>query len=116
MNRRILLAIGWTIVILIAVTVPGSSLPNLDFGVDKIGHFGLFAIFGWLWMWAIRLPVPTRTWWVLTGGFVYAGMTEIYQGLLPWPRIPSLNDAIANMLGLLVAVQIFRLVKRFRAS
>ena len=84
-------------------------MPSVSFfEADKFGHFGLFFGLGWLWMWALRLPLGKRTWAVLIGGIAYAGLTEIYQGLLPFERTPDLFDALANTLGLLASVGVFR--------
>ncbi|GIV59967.1 VanZ family protein [Rhodocaloribacter litoris] len=113
---RRLLAAGWTILILLLLSLPGESLPDLALlSYDKAGHFVLFAVLGWLWMAAMTRPLPARTWWVLTGGSVFAAMSELYQGLLPWQRLPDVYDVLADMLGLFAAVQAYRLRHRKHA-
>lgn len=103
-----LLAIAWTAAIVALCTIPGDSLPDVDvFSADKIGHFILFAGFGWLWTWvsprSFRQAAPI----VLFAGLLFAVGTEIYQGILPFDREPSTADVIANLAGLLFGVWLF---------
>lgn len=111
MTRAHLLAIIWTLGILTACTIPGRDLPSLNIpSLDKVAHFVVFAGFGWLWMRALRGTPAQKTWRVLAAGLAYAALTEIYQGLLPFYRSPDLYDALANALGLLAAVLLYRLI------
>ena len=117
MTRIHLVAIVWTLGILAACSIPGQDLPEIDFfSFDKIAHFTVFAGFGWLWMWALQGPLPHRTGYVLGAGLAYAALTELYQGLLPYDRTPDPYDALANALGLLAAVLLYRLLKRERVE
>jgi VanZ family protein len=94
-------AVLWTLAILVACTLPGSSLPSTSlWEYDKVGHFVLFAVFGWLWMRALPASSRVVTLSVLAGGIFYAVGTEIYQGLLPFDRHPDPYDALANIAGL----------------
>ena len=112
-----LIAIGWTLLILVACTIPGKGLPTVNIiSFDKFVHFGIFAGFGWLWMWALRSPLTRRTKWVLVFGIAYAILTEIYQGLLPFEREPDPFDALANIVGLIVAVLLYRALQQRRAA
>lgn len=100
-----LLAIAWTLGILAACSIPGSDLPKVNIvSLDKAAHFVLFAGFGWLWVRALRGPIIQRIRYVLIGGLAYAGLTEVYQGFLPFERSPDPLDALANAAGLLAAV------------
>ena len=112
MTRR-LVAIVWTLGILAACSIPGRDLPEVDIvSFDKVAHFVIFAGFGWLWMWALQSPMPRRTAVVLVAGLAYAGLTEVYQGLLPFERSADPFDALANALGLLAAVLLYRRLHR----
>ncbi|GAB5519377.1 MAG: hypothetical protein RhofKO_16280 [Rhodothermales bacterium] len=96
-----LFAIAWTLGILAACSIPGTSLPSVSlWEFDKVAHFILFCGFGMLWMWA----APQRFSLILLLGVAYAIGTEFYQGLLPWPRTPDPYDALANTIGLLAGV------------
>ena len=108
-----LIAIVWTLGILAACSIPGKDIPNINlFSFDKIAHFTVFAGFGWLWMRALTGPMNRRTAYVLGFGLAYAALTEVYQGLLPFNRTPDVHDALANTLGLLTAVLLYRLLKK----
>lgn len=109
-----LLAIAWTLLILALCSIPGDSLPDSSIlSFDKLGHFGMFAIFGWLWS---RMTTPAGTWWVLAGGIAFAVATEIYQGLLPFDRTPDPFDALADLIGLLTGILTYRLWMRRQAK
>jgi len=102
-------AVGWTLLILALCTVPGKDLPEINIiSIDKIGHFGIFAVFGWLWMRAYTLSdLARRSRYVLVGGLAYAVLTEIYQGIMPFGREADLWDAAANAAGLLAGVGVY---------
>jgi hypothetical protein len=116
-HLRLALAAAWTLGILAACSIPGRDLPELDVvQIDKLAHAALFAGFGWLWMRALRGPLPARTRWVAGTGLAYAALTELYQGLLPFERSPDPLDALANATGLLMALWAYRLFARKTAS
>ena len=109
------LALGWSIAILIGCSIPGTDIPQVDFNLfeeDKIIHFSLFFVFGWLWMAALSQPLPKRILLVCLSGLFYAGMTEVYQGWLPWDRTPDPMDALANAMGLFAGIGLFWWPKR----
>lgn len=105
---RVLAAVLWTLLILALCSMPGDNLPDLDLvSADKLGHFVLFAGFGWLWSWGSPREYRRSAPFVIAAGLVFAVGTEIYQGLLPFERDPSTADAIANTLGLLSGVWLY---------
>ncbi|MEM1270628.1 MAG: VanZ family protein [Bacteroidota bacterium] len=96
---RILAAL-WTLLILASCSIPGRDLPRVEIvQIDKFVHAALFFGFAWLWRWA-----GGRTRVVLASGLVYAVMTEIYQGWLPWDRTPDPFDMLANTVGLVLGL------------
>lgn len=101
-------AVGWTLLILALCTIPGRELPDVNlFSGDKIGHFGIFAGFGWLWMRAYPPTKRSRRFkQVLVAGLAYAVLTEVYQGLMPFGREADVWDAVANSVGLLAGTGI----------
>ena len=105
-------ALGWTLGILLACSLPGSSIPTPSMGLDKVAHFVLFAGLGVAWMAALASPLRRRAYLVLTLGTLYACFTEVYQGWLPWEREPDPFDALANVLGLAVGVLLYFLRRR----
>ncbi len=99
-------AIVWTLGILVALSLPPEDIPGPSrlLALDKIAHAVLFGGFGLLWMLALRRPAAHRAAGVLLAGSLFAIFTEIYQGLLPYPRTPDPLDALADVAGLALAV------------
>ena len=94
-------------------SLPGSSLPSTSLlEYDKLLHVLQFVPLGWLWMAALRTPVRRRTWLVLGGCALFAVLTELYQGLLPFERHPDPYDALADTLGACAGVLFYRLRHR----
>ncbi|WP_456428233.1 VanZ family protein [Rhodocaloribacter sp.] len=109
-SRRRLLALGWTLAIVVALSIPGESLPDVPvLGFDKLVHMTIFTVFAWLWMEALDAPLRARTWSVLAAGLLFAALSEVYQGALIPGRIGDVYDAVANALGLGAGVLVFRL-------
>lgn len=96
------IAIGWAFVILALCSIPGPAVPDINvFGIDKVGHFGVFFIGAFLWMEAW----PRSTARVLAAGLVFSVATEVYQGLFPLlSRSPDPYDVVADALGLVVGL------------
>lgn len=103
------ISIFWTLGILAACSIPGQSLPDVEIvSFDKVVHFALFAGLSWVWMRSLSLPLNTKTRWVLSLTILYAIATELYQGLLPFDRTPEFLDMLANTVGTLTGVFIYR--------
>ena len=109
-SPRLLLAWGWTLVILVLCWTPSDKLP-LDKAVpsffafqhlDKLVHFGIFAVFGVVWMRAVTSP--GRAAWVLAGGIALAVVSEVGQGLSIIARDPDVFDALADAVGVAAGV------------
>lgn len=111
MNHK-LLAILWALVILALCSIPGPDLPDVNiFGIDKVGHFGVFFIGAFLWMQAW----PRSTARVLAAGLVFSILTEIYQGVLPFlGRSPDPFDVVADALGLVIGLLLWRWLRHRR--
>lgn len=133
-----ILAVLWTVAIIVALSIPVPDLPEVSpaLGPDKIAHVVLFAGFGLLWLRAVR-PEETgeaqdapeteqaadaspqtvnRRPWVRIGtttlvGVLFASGTEVYQGVFMPHRMADPYDAAANVLGLLLAVAAYRLLR-----
>lgn len=85
---------GWTALLLLMLFMPVGGGPSIPY-MDKVVHLGLFGGFGTFWTWA-GAPVR-RTAWV---GVVLAPLTELVQGVLPWPRGTDPADAATDVVGL----------------
>ena len=105
-------AILWTVALLGAFSIPAANIPNVDpaLSIDKVVHVILFLGFGVLWMRALcppALPAPQlrrRGLALVLGGGAFAGLTEVYQHLMPIRRFGDPYDATANLVGLVAAV------------
>lgn len=108
-----ILAVAWTAAIAVAYSIPTTGLPaETILQLDKAAHFGMFVGFGFLWMHALhRRPAaherkatsPLRAWSLIGLGVVLSVLAEVYQAQLPH-RAAEPYDAVANVLGLVVAV------------
>lgn len=117
------MAVLWTMGILVACSLPASSLSSIGpaLSYDKIAHLGLFAVFGFLWMRAFFPPESDRSWaWLrrlsirllLLGGLFAIG-TEVYQQVLPIQRLADPFDALADGIGLAAGIGLYVLHVRW---
>lgn len=96
-------ALLWTLGILVAVTVPASTVPTgpPDIGIDKVAHLIMFAGFGVLWMYALTSWSRSRALWIVGGaGLALAVGSELFQHTVLATRQGSFYDGVANVLGL----------------
>jgi VanZ family protein len=110
MRNRVRLAVAWTFCLVALCLIPGRWLPRHERApssfhiphLDKVIHFGLFAVWGLLWM---RTSVTPRiAVKVLMFGLGLAIATEFAQGLPLIDRDPDVLDALADSLGVLAGV------------
>jgi len=97
------LAPVWTILIIIALSVPGKSLPSvsiLDF--DKYIHAGLFFVLTILWLAALADRTALRAIVIVSLIILFSFASELYQEMLPFDRTADIFDAIADSVGALV--------------
>jgi len=90
----------WTILIFVALSLPGSSLPDtavLEY--DKLAHFGLFFILTILWLAAITRGNVGPGAAVLTIILAFSILSELYQGWLPFGRTADFLDSAADAAG-----------------
>jgi hypothetical protein len=115
------LALLWTGGIIVACSLPATSLSSVQpaLSADKAIHFFLFAGFGLLWMRVLCPPSAAtasrlRRYGIhlLGWGSLFAVGTEVYQHLLPIQRTGDPYDALADGGGLLAAVLLYAVLVR----
>ncbi len=88
---------AWTFLLWLSLSIPGADIPLPALRFDKLVHFSLFFVFAWLWLdtkWEKINILKVSVAVLMIGLF-----SEVYQGLLPWERIPDPFDSLANILG-----------------
>jgi VanZ family protein len=98
-----------SLLIIVAVLIPGSSIPEVGFGgVDKFVHIGMFAT----WVIAMRLDFPRMAAWLAVAlGLVFSIFTEVIQ-LFVEGRSLDFYDVVADSVGLLIGLLLARPVIR----
>ncbi|MEM6294368.1 MAG: VanZ family protein [Myxococcota bacterium] len=80
--------------LLVAVWGPPPTRAPLFPNEDKVSHLLGFAGLAGAWWCAFgRKP------WAAALGLVFAVVTEVGQGYLPYPRSPEVGDAVADAVG-----------------
>ena len=104
-----------TALILIAVLLPGSKVPDVGMGgIDKLVHFTLF----YVWSLAIRFDFEKKFNWKIgwLTGFAFSFLTEGLQILIEgrtFDYYDILLDVIGLTAGLLTGNYVLKLVFRF---
>ena len=117
------MAIAWTIVIVILCWMPRARLPLPEhtpslfrmLHIDKVVHFGIFAVFAFLW----RLASNSRaTLLIAVVGVVFAIVTELVQDLPIVGRDADVWDGLADSAGVLTGLVFGSLMtaRRMRVS
>ena len=113
----------WALMILLLTGLPGDYFPKVVsfwdwLSPDKLVHFFIFGVFTFLLLWGYRAQylqeskrfVIVRN--VLIIGFFYSGLTEFLQAYVFVGRHGNLFDLLANIIGCLIGVMLFKLVIR----
>jgi hypothetical protein len=96
LSRNKSIAIFWTLLILLACSWPGKSIPDAPVvGFDKLVHAGLFGGFTVLWL----LIYPQKSVTVILAGIAYGVGIEFYQEIMPLDRTFDLFDIVADTIG-----------------
>jgi VanZ family protein len=118
MSHRVALAWSWTVLILALCWCPGNLLPVPETGLriqftmnlDKLVHFGLFAVYAYLWARADGQPGLANPARVLLAGLFFTVISELGQ-LMPFVgRDASVEDGIADMIGVVLGLMAFAML------
>ncbi len=112
----LLLALGWAAVIYHLSSQPGTDVPPLFFGQDKLFHVIAFGILGFLGMGSARAGTQgyksRQVWLAITVVTLYGVLDEFHQHFVPG-RVADVYDVIADMVGgMLGAWVMFLLVSK----
>ena len=108
---QVLPAILYTVFVFVAGSLPASALPGPSgMGLDKIGHFFVFALMHVLFSRAARAQLPAQSQTVRSlvaalGALLVGGVLELYQAALPY-RSAEWLDWVADLLGIAAAALI----------
>lgn len=97
--RRWTPPLAWAAVVLTLSSIPSSGLPSVDEG-DKLAHFAMYALLGWL---TVRAAWGGDSSWgtvalVIAALAVFGAVDEWHQRFIPG-RSPERGDWVANVLG-----------------
>lgn len=109
--RRWAPVVVWAAVIVILTSIPGIRPPiNVGYS-DKIAHFGVYAILGWLAGRAMLAPrTPGRLLAVWTSLALFGALDELHQIWIP-NRMTALSDWVADLLGLAIGLLAFHFTR-----
>jgi VanZ family protein len=97
---------------LVVLFAPTTGTPPLLPGLDKAVHLVLFAALAVTGRWAGLRPLA-----LVAGLVVYAGASEVLQGVLPLGRSADPVDALTDVVGIAIGIAVAgRLAVRDRRS
>jgi len=99
----------YTAALLFLLWSPPSGQPALFPHDDKVFHCLSFCGIGGSWWWATH---RVRAVWI-TGGAL-AVVSEVVQGMLPWPRSTDVFDMLADITGVAIGMAVARAWDRRR--
>jgi VanZ family protein len=118
LRNRILIGfmlVASTAVIIFLTLFPSSKIGQSElYQYDKLGHFVLF--FSWTFLYGLLMlslkKVEANLILIFITGSLFGLFIEFMQGVLPFGRVPSLGDAIADIFGTLSATILLLLIKK----
>lgn len=120
MNKYLIGAAAWAILILVLTLTPGESVPDVGiFDYDKLGHAFIFFVLSFLLINGVFYHPKSEAkimLAVLVGvifSVVYGIAIEMVQSLIPG-RSMDLFDAIANTAGSLLGLSLFYILNKLR--
>lgn len=113
--KKFIPGISWFLLILIAISIPGYDLPEVDnwmiqINYDKLIHVGLFAMLAYLFMHPIiKSSLVKKVKWqyvikITIAVIIWGLCTEIIQKFFIPGRSYSLSDWLADGLGAIAAL------------
>ena len=116
MSIKKVLAIIWSVFLIIISSMPGSTVREIGFmgikNIDKIGHFLMYAGFTYLWSVVLWKEYNFKLFWMppVVVAIILGVILEFLQGAFFSERSFEIADIVANTLGA-VSVVVFFIVK-----
>lgn len=111
------LAIVYSCVITVLFFIPGSDLPEVSFSAaDKLMHTAIYVLLIGIWQlyFFVRNGYRFKLRWaivILLACLFYGIIIEILQGSFTVSRSADIYDVLANLIGLILGIFIFKKVK-----
>ncbi len=103
---------AWTAVILVLTSWPSPTVSIQVTGADKVAHFGVYGILGWLVGRAMLVPRTHRMILIaLVGLASFGALDELHQLLVP-NRETTLADWLADLIGASLGLLTYHLTPR----
>ena len=116
--RNLWPALAWAVFVLVLCGLPGDKIPKLTFWQwlkpDKMTHLVIFGVQAWLLLTAFQSPHAPRSIhthpvrWAILLTILFGVLTEVLQVYVFVNRFGDWKDAMANALGALLGVSIYR--------
>ena len=110
----------WTIIVGFLYLLPGEDLPVVSIwdvlSADKIAHVGVFALLTLFTTTGLRRQIrfvylrERARFVAFTGGVLYGTVLEFAQSEFTTGRFLEVGDLVANALGCILGIVIFRLI------
>ena len=118
-------SMGWISLVIIytvmtfllsSIRTPSLYGPFQVYRIDLLLHAMEYGILAWLMLRAVQSTETVRNWWkwftIIT---IYCGaiggLNELWQSRVPG-RFPSLSDMLANIVGTVIVLFIFRIINK----
>ncbi|HNP18151.1 MAG TPA: VanZ family protein [Fulvivirga sp.] len=110
MNKYLIAAILWAILILVLTLTPGASVPNYKlFSYDHLGHLAIFSILAFLMssgIYAQKQQMSKSIQLSLLPAIIYGMVIEVIQEYIPGRSMEWL-DLLANCSGSILGISLF---------
>lgn len=119
MFRFILPGSIWTIVVIAVSLIPSSNFDARQFdieGIDKVIHFSMYALMTLFWSTGFKRQYKSKKirkyafHIAVIGGFLLSLILEVFQEIFIFSRSFDWLDLIANGIGCIFGVVVFKLI------
>ena len=118
--RPMLPTVSWAFLVLCLYAIPGSEIRSITFwdllAADKFAHALVFMILVTIMRVGMRRQsvfpglIHRSKWLSVLIAIAYGGILEILQGVFFIDRTPDILDFVANTIGALLGLLLFRLI------